>query len=616
MSDFKVLSARDHTRMRPAMYIGAVTPTDVSGIIGFKYQTKTVVPGLLKIINEIIDNSTDEFIRTNGKHANQISVDIKNVGLAGWTVTVADNGRGIPVVQHDGRYQAELAWCEARAGSNFTDDGRTTIGMNGIGSFATNCFSTTFEGISCDGKQSVTVRCDDGCNTIKTTVGKSTKQGTSVTFVPDLSMFGIIDISQDHLDIIEDRLTNLAICYSGINFKFNGKTVSVKSSSQLAKSFHENAIAVEHDKSLFIIAPSGASEEFRQLSYINGLDMKNGGTHVDYIVNAIVLELIPAIKKKWKIEILPNQIKQHIIVACWIHGFENPRFDSQSKERLTNTPGEVKLYIQFDAAKLAKKILATEDIINPIVETALHKKELADRRAIEASLKNVSTVNFLKRIEKFDDATGTDRSKCSIFFTEGDSAAKPMVSSRTSSKHGVFPLKGKLLNVRDVEVKKLAANKEFQNIMSILGLKIGQKVASAADIRFGKVVVASDADGDGDHIFGLFLNMIHQFWPELFTLGVLYRLRTPLIIAELKGKRFEFFDLVSYNAWAATVGNHKHKFYKGLGSHSTKDFTRFLEDEDQYLLKISVEDQDDIDALNIAFDKSKADARKLWLLEK
>lgn len=476
MNDFKILSERDHIRARPAMYVGAVTPTEVSGIINFKYQKKVVVPALLKIINEIIDNSVDEFIRTHGKHANKISVSIESEGVDGWRVTVEDNGRGIPVQEHDGIYQAELAWTRARAGSNFSDDGRTTIGMNGVGSFATNCFSTLFDGRSSDGKKSVNVMCRDGCSIVTTTVTTSSKAGTRVSFMPDLGAFGILEISTDHLEVIEDRLTNLAICYPGISFTFNGKKLSVKNHAQLAKSFHENAIHFESDNesAIIVIAPSGSDEEFRHLTYVNGLDIKNGGTHVDYIVNSISAELIPAIKRKWKIEVLPNQIKQHLLLAMWVHGFPNPKFDSQSKERLTNTPGEVKAHIPFDAAKIAKRIIATDDIIKPMVEAILHKKELADRRAAAAAMKKVQK----KKIANHLQATDPDPRNRTLFITEGLSAIGSLITVRNPKLHGGYALRGKVMNtygMKDVDILK---NKELSELIAVLGLDLSSKDVS------------------------------------------------------------------------------------------------------------------------------------------
>lgn len=602
MSSFKILSEREHLRTRPAMYIGAVTPTDTSGIINFHYQKKTVVPGLMKIINEIIDNSVDEFIRTEGKFANQISVDINDHGLDGWRVTVADNGRGIPVIKHDGIYQAELAWTRARAGSNFTDDGRTTIGMNGIGSFATNCFSDMFEGKSGDGTTTVTVQCFNNADTISTSARKSSFQGTTVSFKPDLRAFGISDISQDHLDVIADRLTNLAICYPGISFKYLGKKISVKNHTQLARAFHDNALFFQSDNenAVFVIAPSGADEEFRFLSYVNGLDIKNGGSHIDYVVNTIAAELIPSIKRKWKIDVLPNQIKQHLLIASWVHGFPNPKFDSQSKERLTNTPGEVKAFISFDAVKVARKIIATDSIILPMVEAILHKKELAEKRAANAAMKKVAK----KKIANHLEATDSNWRNRTLFITEGLSAIGQLISVRDPKRHGGYALKGKIMNTHGAKAVDLAGNKELSELMTIIGLDLHSKTID--ELNYGRIAIMTDSDYDGLSIQCL-LYQFFSHWPDLFKQERVVTFETPLYVARKKGKTDQYFyTKEEYDA--ADLKGYEIDFMKGLGSLSQEDYKVAIDKERCTVIQWSGREM-----LDMAFGPN-ADGRKTWMI--
>lgn len=415
MESFKILSERDHIRTRSAMYIGSITSEEISGILNFKYQTKKYIPGLVKIIEEIYQNSVDEAIRTNFEFAGEISVTIKDDGLMGWYVEVIDNGRGIPTKQIDGKYQAELSWTRARAGSNFSDDNRTTIGMNGIGSYLTTCFSKEFIGQSGDGKLNVIVRCLNGCETIETVAEKSKARGTRVKFYPDLSLFKTKTIDNELIDLIEDRLMNLAICYPKVTFKFNDKKLSIKNSTQLAKAFHESALAFDDENFNLVVAPTGDDEEFRHLSFFNGIAIKNGGNHIDYFISGICNELIPLIKRKWKIEVLPNQIKQHLLLAFWVRNFPNPKFDSQSKERITNTIGEIKSFMNLDFTKIAKKIVATDDIIMPAIESILRKKEAIEKRAATNALKKVQK----KKIANHIAANDKDPEKKTLFIAEG-----------------------------------------------------------------------------------------------------------------------------------------------------------------------------------------------------
>jgi DNA topoisomerase-2 len=416
MSDFQILSEREHLIRRYEMYLGSKSVDPISGIIGFKYQTKYVIPALLKLIEEIYQNSTDEAIRTNFEYGTNIEVNVKNDGLFGWYCEVIDNGRGIPINIINGTYQAELCWTRARAGSNFgDDDNRVTIGKNGIGAFAVSSLSTKFVGISGNGKEQVVVECLNGCETINTTLEKSKKRGTTVKFYPDLSFFNTNEISQDILDVIKDRLYNLAICYPELKIKFNGELLVIKDSKQLSKLVSDNAISLDSKNYNIVITNSGDDEEFRHLSYFNGIAIKNGGSHIDYIISGICEELIPLIKRKWKITVLPNQIKQHLLICFWVRSFPNPRFDSQSKERITNTNGEIKTFFDIDFSKLVKKIMLEDSIIMPMIESILRKKEAQDKRAATLALKKTQKKKIVNHIE----ATDKNPENAMLYITEG-----------------------------------------------------------------------------------------------------------------------------------------------------------------------------------------------------
>lgn len=471
MSDFKILTDRDHILMRPNMYIGSVDKENISAIVNFEYKDLTVVPGLLKITNEIIDNSVDEAIRTNFKFANEIDVNIKYEELLNdWVISVSDNGRGIPSVKYGEIYQAEAAWTQAKSGTSFSDN-RTTIGANGVGSFCTNVFSKEFIGISNDGKLEITVSCEDSCNPEKTKVSaepnRSSNTGTMIWFKPNLALFNINTITDDHIEIIKDRLINLSICYPKIKFHFNGGAIQPGTMNSIAKKFDKDAVAFAFGDIKIVVGPSGDNAEFRFLSYINGLNLKNGGSHIDFIVGQIASELQPQIKKKWKIDVMPNQIKQHLLFAVWADGFNNPKFDSQSKERLTNSFTEVRdFFSEVDCIKIAKKILQTEAIIDPMVEAILYKKQLADKRASAAALKKASK----KKIAKHLIATHSNPEKRILHIAEGESAMGSLLGVRDSKIHGGYPLRGKILNTYDIKTAIITKNTELLELMSIIGL--------------------------------------------------------------------------------------------------------------------------------------------------
>ena len=253
-------------------------------------------------------------------------------------------------------------------------------------------------------------------------------------------------------------------------------------------------------------------------------------------------------------------------------------------------------------------------------------------KTLKASQKDLGKVDP-RKIEKFSDASERhQRRKCILFLSEGDSASKSIQGGRGDNPYiGSFPLKGKPANVREKDVIKVLGldrekkgkdgkvePNEIQKILTIIGLKIGTPVKSLDELRFGKLAVASDADVDGFHICGLLMNMIDHFWPELYELGFVHILRTPVIVVTLKDKsELEFFTERDYKAWEAKDGTKTKgwsmKYYKGLSSWSTKQFSKFLSNLDNYLFRVNMVDQTDKEAIDLAFNSTRADDRKVWL---
>lgn len=198
---------------------------------------------------------------------------------------------------------------------------------------------------------------------------------------------------------------------------------------------------------------------------------------------------------------------------------------------------------------------------------------------------------------------------------EGDGAAKNIKAVGDKRYIGSFPLKGKPMNVRAFPIKKIIENEELNNIMQILGLEIGKKVESIEDLRYGKIVMMVDADTDGSHICGLLLNFFNQFWPELFELGVLYRFITPIVKVLMGKKEKWFYRLSDYYEWRDENINIKYtsKYYKGLGTSTTKEFRKYVENIDNHLIPFELNDKKDLDCIDLAFNKSRADDRKKWL---
>lgn len=606
MSDFKILSERLHIKNRPSMYIGSTSQEELNGIIDFKYQSKVIIPGLIKIIEEIYQNAVDEAIRTNFEYGNEISVTIKEDWINGWYVEVSDNGRGIPVEIIEDKYRAELAWTRARAGSNFNDDdNRVTIGMNGIGSFATNCFSTLFIGNSCDGHKNVIVRCENGCETITTDVVKSKHRGTTVKFYPDLVAFSSKEISKDIIEVIRDRLNNLSICYPKIKFKFNDEFLVIKNSKQLALKFSEYALSFESDNYSIVINNSGSDEEFRHLSYFNGIAIKNGGNHIEYFIQNLCSELIPMIKRKYKIEVLPNQIKQHLICAFWVRNFPNPKFDSQSKERITNTQGEIKNFFNIDFSSIAKKLMNTEEIILPAIDAILRKKEAQEKRDATNALKKVQKKKILGHIT----ANDKNPENKTIFIAEGDSAAGMGISVRNPLYHGFYSLRGKVLNTHGMSNSEILKNKELSELIAIIGLDLGDGEMNESELNYGKIAGLQDMDPDGNAIFCALL-LFFAKWPKLFEKRRILRVQTPLFVAKKKGKPTKYYyTFEEYEKNTDDLSGYDVTYIKGLGSLEKDDYKETVIANPRFIAVTL----DDIGKLNMAFGDS-ADQRKEWMM--
>ena len=614
--DFKILNDREHALHRPGVYIGSTVEEPISGIVNYTYQTKNIVPGLLKCIEEIMQNSVDEFIRTGGEFATNISLNIAN-SINGTEITIADNGRGIPVVPVGDSYRPVMAWTALRAGSNFNDaDGRVTAGTNGMGSALVNIFSKSFVGIADDGTKRCTVTCEDNMSVVDYKITKSSKRGTTVTFIPDLSRFGLINFTGDHVDIVRDRIANLSIMYPAITFTFNGEKFKYKNIRQIAKNFHEDAVSYEQDRISMVFAPAGSDEEYRLLSYVNGIYVKNGGSHVDYVMDKVVSAVREYVNKKHKINVLPNQIKQHLLFASWIDGFVNLKFDSQTKERITNTQGEVGAILGgIDFDKIARQILNTPAIIDPMIAAILYKKEMAEKLALAKANKDLDKSN-LRKITKFTDASNkTDRNNCMLLICEGDSANSSVLSARTEMI-GCYPLRGKPLNAMGADNKTVIANKELMELMTVLGLKIGQRVNSFDELRFGRIVLTTDSDLDGHVITGLMIAFFKKYWPELIEMGAVYRFETPIMKVEI-GKEVLFFNtLEEFKAWSATnTKKAVFRYLKGLGSSSAKDFKLYFQNMDKHLVQITMNDNSDLDIVDLVFGKGAGatDKRKVWL---
>lgn len=577
--DFKVLNEREHILTRPAMYIGSIVMVEKDQWLydpaeeRMKYGPIKYVPALLKICDEIVDNSLDVAIDADFKGISTIKVTVTDD-----TIEVVDDGPGIPVApprdgDPKGRNCPEIAWTQMRSGTSFKEN-RKGPSANGVGSTCCNVFCKFFEGTSDDGKKRQTVTCTDNMENIKVSRASKSrgKSGVHVKMRPDLERFGLERIDENHKALIYQRLLNLAISYPKLNFHFNGKKISINR-KKFSQMFSPEAVSASSDNATVVVFPN-EYDEFRYYSYVNGLHCYRGGSQVDYVSSEICSRVRDRLIKKYK-SIRPGDVKNKIGVVVFLTDFENAQFDAQTKESLSNSNGDIGRHlggaIDFDA--MAKQVLKTPSIVNPIVETFKIKEEMKARTELKASKK------VKVRSDKYFLPVGQ---KKYLFLVEGQSAGAGLLKTLGRQGKGYYCLRGLALNAWDSSIQKISANQEVKDVLNILGLDVSPERNAGRRIEYEKIVIAVDQDVDGINICSMLLGWWMRFAPNLFAERRICKLNTPVVIVKDKKDRIVewFFELDDFKRWeSAHRGENRYKilYLKGLGSLSVEDLDYIIE---------------------------------------
>lgn len=587
--DFKVLNEREHILTRPAMYIGSIVGVEKDAWIyeegKFKYTATKYVPALLKICDEIVDNSLDVAIDSDFKKIKNIKVNVSDT-----EIEVVDDGPGIPVSPPDGGDQKgrncpEIAWTQMRSGTSFKEN-RKGPSANGVGSTCCNVFCTSFIGTSDDGKKCQTVECSDNMSIIN--VSKETKSkgktGVTVKMVPDLKRFGLKNIDEVHKGLIYQRLLNLAICYPQLRFFFNGKEIKVNG-QKFGSMFSDSSIVKVTKNATLVVFPN-EYDEFKFYSYVNGLNCVRGGSQVDVVAQEICSRVKDKLVKKYK-SIRPADIKNRMGLVVFLTDFENAQFDAQTKESLSNSRGDILSHLKdVDWDDLAKVVLKNASIINPIVETFKIKEELKARS--EMKIKKRTKI----KSDKYMSAIGKNRH---LLLCEGLSAQSGLSACLGRQGFGYYAMRGLPINGYSQSIQKISANQEFKDIMNILGLDVSKGVVNEK-INYDKIVIATDADCDGSHITSMLIGWFKRFAPELFALGKICKLITPLILLkDAKGKITKwFFNTDEFKKWEKTNTKKCEILYmKGLGSWERSDLQSIIDKEgiESFIKELSLDDK-------------------------
>ena len=607
---YRKLTEVEHVLERPGRYIGS-TRCDVQNTYvidgnAIAWRDVNYSPAFLKLFDEIISNSADFSKRDEGKHLNEIRVEIdRESGM----ISVYDNG-GIPVVKHKeyDQYIPDMIFGELRSGSNFNDDEESTgTGQNGEGSTLTNIFSTEFTVDTADGNNRFLCTYHDNMShKDKPSVTKSKKSYTKISYIPDYKRLGIT-LDDEHYTMLTRRVYEIAATNTHLKVYLNGTLIKFKAFKDFAAMFATNR--VDFGTPRFQVSVFHSKNGFKQIGFINSTNVFQGGTHIDYVMNQIISGIREHVKKKTKQDVKPSDLKNHffLMVNATI---DKPRYNSQTKELLLNAPKDYGTELKIDDKTL--KAIIKSDIVAEIIAWAEHRKALEEAAAAAAKNKNLKKSNGLRDITKYEPATSKVRAKCTLFIAEGDSAAKALQSARNPEFHGILPLKGKPINAREKKLADLLENKELVSLMQIIGLQFG-KEPSLSELRYGRLMISADQDLDGFHLCGLTINNFQQLWPGLFKKGFIYKLETPIVRVTQGKNELEFMTQVEFEAWKAKQTKpYTSTYLKGLGSNDTKYFKQYM-NEGKYHVPLTIEDESDDAALMLAFDTGMADERKVFI---
>ena len=587
------------------------------------HRNVTYVPGLYKIFDEIIVNAADNKQRDSNMNRLEVTINPDENYIRVW-----NNGNGIPIVMHKehGIYVPELIFGHLLTGSNFDDkEEKTTGGRNGYGAKLANIFSTEFIVETADSERGLkfkqTFRNNMGTKSTPEVTKYNGTDFTSITFKPDLGRFKMDFMDDDIVALLSKRAYDIQATMISkgpkLQVVLNGVRVEPKSFESYVAIHNglEEPIAFEKINDRWEIGVGVSDGSFTQVSYVNSICTTKGGCHVAYIADQITNRLMATIKKKNKgQEVKANQIKNHL--AIYVNALiQNPAFDSQTKENLTTKEKAFGSTCSVPDSIIKK--LEKSSLIDNILAWSKQKQNL------ELKKKSGSKRSKLFGITKLDDANfaGTAKSRdCTLILTEGDSAKALAVSGLGvvgRDYYGVFPLKGKLLNVREAAHASVLKNDEISNIVKILGLTFGKVYHDTSDLRYGHLMIMSDQDHDGSHIKGLIINFIHHFWPSLLQVdGFLEQFITPIVKCTKGNKTLTFFTVPQYENWKEDNNDGrgwKIKYYKGLGTSTAAEAKDYFSNLQTHEVTFQYDDKAE-DFIELAFAKKRVDDRKLWLL--
>jgi DNA topoisomerase-2 len=635
---------KQHILDNPDTYIGSVENVEADMWV-FDDESQRIVqrnmeyiPGLYKLFDEGIVNCRDHVMRMiqsailDKKFVSYINANVENDG----TIILSNDGNGIDIAKHP-EYDVwipELIFGHLRTSTNYDKTEKRIVGgKNGFGFKLALIWSTYGRIETLDHTRGLKYvqefrnNLDVIENPIIEKVSKSSKPYTKVLFKPDYARLGITGLDKNMVALLKKRVYDIAAVtdhsIKKVKVGFNEIAAPVKNFQQYVDLYvgskaETKRIYETTDERWEYAVALAPNHEFTQVSFVNGICTFKGGKHVDYITGQITRKLCDYIEKRKKVKVSPSAIKEQIMLflRCDI---VNPSFDSQTKDYM-NTP----------VAKFGSSCVVTDGFIEKVAKMGVMDVACSLTEAKEnkmAKKTDGSKTKNVRGIANFIDAnfSGTTKSpECTLILCEGLSALSGIVSGLSSDDRnviGIYPLKGKLLNVRGEQIKKIADNKEITDIKKILGLETGCEYNSIGDVhkhlRYGKIMIMTDQDLDGSHIKGLCINLFHSEWSSLVHIpGFISFMNTPILRAKKGASVKLFYNDGEYARWKESLGEAGTqgwtiKYFKGLGTSTSSEFKEYFANKKIVDFVYSGKISDD--TIDKVFNKKRPDDRKSWL---
>jgi len=629
MSSYKKHTHREHILSLPDTYVGSIeTCTEEMYVVeGESFQLKTIKnfnPGFYKLFDEILVNAHDHVVRCRQRKADHMVKNITiEISADNKTITVENDGDGIDIQEHP-EYKVwvpQLVFGELLTSTNYDKEEKKLVGgKNGYGVKLANIFGKrlTIETVDASRMKKYAQTWEDNMTKVlpPKITGCKTKPYVSVAWTPDFARFGLTEITPELLGVFRRRATDLAMTVGKdvkVHWKHGDEKITIKCRdlNVYAQEFVSTPVVVHTSERWSVAVADTPIDKHLQVSFVNGIWTSKGGTHVDYIVNQVVSNIAEYLETKKKIKVKPSLIKENL--AVWVTAeIENPSFNSQTKETLTTKSSAFGSTCKLPE-EFFKKVRAKLELVDTLI---VSQKEKDDKENKKSDGKKQSKIYGIPKLEDAAWAGTTRGSECTLILTEGDSAKAMALSGLTKTQRqsfGVFPLRGKIMNVKDSTASKVELVKEIAELKKIVGLESGRVYADTKALRYGRILIMTDQDYDGSHIRGLLVNLFHELWPELFALpGFLTYMATPIVKAT-KGKETQtFYTQYEYEQWKERASTGwTVQYYKGLGTSTRDEAQEYF--KNMNITRFLCTPDESSKSIDLAFNKSRADDRKVWL---